>query len=101
MQADDFDERVVEMLRSLNGEHGRHICEQIRDGNLIGVQNRASFIMAVIRMFRDRLKLLGPQAAISQPLIAGPSRDSLQVGFFFKKKYIVVIFDYLLIFVCR
>lgn len=46
MTTEDFDERVVEMLRTLKAEHGKYVCEQLEDANLIGVQNKASGVLS-------------------------------------------------------
>ena len=79
MTEEDVDERAVEMLRALRPEHGCFVIQQVRDASLVGVQNKASYLMAVMRNFRDRLRQMGPQAATAQPLITGPDPESIKV----------------------
>ena len=50
---------------------------QLKESNLIGVLNKAQFLMSVMRNFRDKVRQLGSQVALSQPLINGPSKDKL------------------------
>ena len=51
---------------------------QIKESNLLGVQNKAQFMMSTVRNFRDKIRQLGTQAALSQPLINGPSAEKIK-----------------------
>lgn len=42
------------------------------------MQNKAQFIMSTVRNFRDKVRQLGTQAALSQPLINGPSAEKIK-----------------------
>lgn len=76
---EELDARVLEMLRGLRADHILWILQQLREASLLGVHNKASYLMAVLRNFRDRIKQLGMQAATSTPLITGPAKESIQV----------------------
>uniref|UniRef100_A0A914UVT6 RRM domain-containing protein n=2 Tax=Plectus sambesii TaxID=2011161 RepID=A0A914UVT6_9BILA len=78
MVAEDIDERALEMLRSFRPDQAVFVISQVRESNLIGVQNKAQFLMAVMRNFRDRLRTVGAQSATAQPLVQGPDRQSIQ-----------------------
>ncbi len=79
MLESDLDDRVVELLNSLRMDQALYLVKQVGESNLVGVQHKASFMMAVVRNFRDRLRAMGPQAAISQQLLRTPDRATLQV----------------------
>ncbi len=80
LELEDLDEKALEMLRGFRADQAVFIAEQLRGASFIGIQNRASFLMAVMRNFRDRLKQLGPQAALAQPLVSGPDPEKLKVN---------------------
>ncbi|VDK43953.1 unnamed protein product [Anisakis simplex] len=78
MKADELDERAVEMLRGFPIDQELFIVEQIKKSGLVGVQNKAQFLMSVMRNFRDKVRQLGPQAAMQQPLIYGPDGPKIK-----------------------
>ncbi|VDD87620.1 unnamed protein product [Enterobius vermicularis] len=78
MTPEDIDERALEMIRSLPTDHAEFVIKEIKDSNLLGVQNKAQFIMSTVRNFRDKVRQLGTQAALSQPLINGPSAEKIK-----------------------
>ncbi len=46
---------------------------------MIGVQNKAQYLMALMRNFRDRIRQVGPVAATAEPLIQGPDSTAIKV----------------------
>lgn len=75
---EDVDDRVVEMLRSFPVDHAVFIVNQLKEANLIGVINKPQFLMSIMRNFRDKVRQLGTQVALSQPLINGPSKEKIK-----------------------
>uniref|UniRef100_A0A0N5AEK6 Heterogeneous nuclear ribonucleoprotein Q n=1 Tax=Syphacia muris TaxID=451379 RepID=A0A0N5AEK6_9BILA len=81
MTPEDIDERALEMLRILPVDHAEFVIKEvnmIRESNLLGVQNKAQFIMSTVRNFRDKVRQVGSAAALSQPLINGPSVEKIK-----------------------
>uniref|UniRef100_A0A0N5AGH8 Heterogeneous nuclear ribonucleoprotein Q n=1 Tax=Syphacia muris TaxID=451379 RepID=A0A0N5AGH8_9BILA len=75
---EDVDDRVVEMLRSFPVDHAVFIVNQLKEANLIGVINKPQFLMSIMRNFRDKVRQLGTQVGLSQPLLNGPSREKIK-----------------------
>ncbi len=44
----------------------------------MGVQNKAQFLMSVMRNFRDKARQLGANVALSQKLVNGPSVEKIK-----------------------
>lgn len=44
----------------------------------MGVQNKAQFLMSVMRNFRDKVRQLGANIALSQKLVNGPSVEKIK-----------------------
>lgn len=44
----------------------------------MGVQNKAQFLMSVMRNFRDKVRQLGANVALSQKLVNGPSVEKIK-----------------------
>ncbi|KHN88461.1 Heterogeneous nuclear ribonucleoprotein Q [Toxocara canis] len=78
MSEDELDERAIEMLRGLPVDHALFVIKEVEGSKLIGVQNKAQFLMAVMRNFRDKVRQLGSQVAISQPLVHGPDASKIK-----------------------
>ncbi|MFH4975658.1 hypothetical protein AB6A40_002367 [Gnathostoma spinigerum] len=78
MTPEDIDERAIEMLRSLPVEHAVFVLKEVRESNLVGVQNKAQFLMSIMRNFRDKVRQLGAQIALSQPLVNGPAPEKIK-----------------------
>lgn len=51
---------------------------QVKESKLMGVQNKAQFLMSVMRNFRDKVRQLGANVALSQKLVNGPSVEKIK-----------------------
>ncbi|VDN04099.1 unnamed protein product [Thelazia callipaeda] len=78
MSPQDLDDRAIEMLRSLPIEHALFIIKEVKESRLMGVQNKAQFLMSVMRNFRDKVRQLGATVALSQKLVNGPSVEKIK-----------------------
>lgn len=79
---DDLEERTLELIKSLQPDHGSFLLNQFRNANLLGIQNTSAYLGSLIKNFKERLKRLGPEVAMSTPLLYGPPREKVQVGQF-------------------
>ncbi|ETN77747.1 hnRNP-R, Q splicing factor family [Necator americanus] len=77
MTADDVDERAVEMMNSFPEDQARYIVEQLRESRLFGVQNKAQYLMSLMRNFRDRVRNQGAQSVMAGKLITGPDPEKM------------------------
>lgn len=77
MTSEDFDERAVEMLNSFPEDQGRYIIDQLRESKLFGVQNKAQYLMSLMRNFRDRIRSQGAQSVMAGKLINGPDPEKM------------------------
>uniref|UniRef100_A0A0R3RU63 Heterogeneous nuclear ribonucleoprotein Q n=1 Tax=Elaeophora elaphi TaxID=1147741 RepID=A0A0R3RU63_9BILA len=78
MSPQELDDRAIEMLRSLPLEHALFIIKEVKESKLMGVQNKAQFLMSVMRNFRDKVRQLGANVALSQKLVNGPSVEKIK-----------------------
>lgn len=78
MTPEDVDERAIEMLRSFANEQACYIIEELRKSELFGVQNRAQYLMSVMRNFRDRVRNFGATTVMGGSLIVGPEKEKIQ-----------------------
>ncbi|VDM12032.1 unnamed protein product, partial [Wuchereria bancrofti] len=78
MSPQELDDRAIEMLRSLPLDHALFIIKEVKESKLMGVQNKAQFLMSVMRNFRDKARQLGANVALSQKLVNGPSVEKIK-----------------------
>ncbi|KJH52393.1 hnRNP-R, Q splicing factor family [Dictyocaulus viviparus] len=77
MAAEDVDERAVEMMNSFPEDQARYVVEQLKESRLFGVQNKAQYLMSLMRNFRDRIRNQGPQSVMAGKLITGPDPEKM------------------------
>ncbi|KHJ74750.1 hnRNP-R, Q splicing factor family [Oesophagostomum dentatum] len=77
MTSEDVDERAVEMMNSFPEDQARYIAEQLRESRLFGVQNKAQYLMSLMRNFRDRVRSQGAQSVMAGKLITGPDPEKM------------------------
>lgn len=81
MKYDDLEERTLELVKSLQADHGCFLLNQFRNANLLGIQNASAYLGSLIKNFKERVKRLGPEVAVSTPLLYGPPKEKIQVSF--------------------
>uniref|UniRef100_A0AC35GHS8 RRM domain-containing protein n=1 Tax=Panagrolaimus sp. PS1159 TaxID=55785 RepID=A0AC35GHS8_9BILA len=77
LSADDFDDRAVDLLSTFSQEQSMFIIKEIEESQLYGVQNRAQYLMSVMRNFKDRVRTMGSNAT-TIPLIPGPDVEAIK-----------------------
>ncbi|VDL74914.1 unnamed protein product [Nippostrongylus brasiliensis] len=77
MTIEDFDDRAVEMMNSFPEDQGRYIIDQLRESQLFGVQNKAQYLMSLMRNFRDRVRAQGAPSVMAGKLINGPDPEKM------------------------
>ncbi|KAE9556297.1 hypothetical protein FO519_000480 [Halicephalobus sp. NKZ332] len=77
LSPEDFDERAVDLLSTFSQEQSMFIIKEIEESQLFGVQNRAQYLMAIMRNFKERLRTMGSNST-SVPLIPGPKVDNIK-----------------------
>lgn len=75
---EDLDERLLEFSKNQKPEHARFVLNQFRKSNLMGVLNPVQYLGSMLRNFKERVKLLGSEVALSTPIYFAPKAESLQ-----------------------
>uniref|UniRef100_A0A914QFN4 RRM domain-containing protein n=1 Tax=Panagrolaimus davidi TaxID=227884 RepID=A0A914QFN4_9BILA len=74
---DDFDNRAIDLLSTFTEDQSMFIIEEIEKSQLYGVQNRAQYLMSLMKNFKDRVRTMSSNAT-SMPLIPGPNIEDIK-----------------------
>lgn len=77
-QSESLEERTLEFVKNIQAEHGRFVLNQFRKSNLMGILNPSAYLGSLIKNYKERVKLVGPQVAQSTPVVYAPSRETMQ-----------------------
>uniref|UniRef100_A0A5S6Q5V9 RRM domain-containing protein n=1 Tax=Trichuris muris TaxID=70415 RepID=A0A5S6Q5V9_TRIMR len=74
----DLDERTLEFIVGMRPEHASYVLKQFGHMSLFGVRNRAAYLSALLKHFRDRVKAFGVEASLGRPMISGPKEEDVK-----------------------
>uniref|UniRef100_A0A914PG09 Heterogeneous nuclear ribonucleoprotein Q acidic domain-containing protein n=1 Tax=Panagrolaimus davidi TaxID=227884 RepID=A0A914PG09_9BILA len=77
LNEDNFDNRVIDLLSKFTEDQSMFIIKAIEESQLYGVQNRAQYLMSVMKCFKNRIYYMGTNAQ-SVPLIPGPNVENIK-----------------------
>ncbi|KFD54241.1 hypothetical protein M514_04783 [Trichuris suis] len=74
----DLDERTLEFIVGMRPEHACYVLKQFGQMSLYGVKNRAAYLSALLKHFRDRVKAFGVEASLGRPMVSGPKEEDVK-----------------------
>ncbi|CDW54966.1 Heterogeneous nuclear ribonucleoprotein Q [Trichuris trichiura] len=74
----DLDERTLEFIVGMRPEHSCYVLKQFGEMSLYGVKNRAAYLSALLKHFRDRVKAFGVEASLGRPMVSGPKEEDVK-----------------------